>query len=295
MKIPVLNKDTRILCQGITSTIGAEHTELAIAFGANIVGGVSRDSKLTHFLDVPVFPTVRDAVRKTKPEVSVIFSSPFRVYADVEEAVKARIPVIICTTEKVPYHDTLKMKALAERYHVCLIGPSAPGIVTPDGFLVGTIPGHLFPEGHIGIVSRSSSLTYEVVQQLATAGCGVSKCFAIGSPRLICTPFVPLVDHLLADKNTKAILLIGMANGPFEEDVAQFLQKKRVKKPIFAYLPGSSIHAEPKASVLGDARLPIAERIARKQTALKKAGVTVITDLHKIGRQIVAGTKPKKG
>ncbi len=295
MKIPLLNKDTRILCQGITSTVGAEHTELAIAFGANIVAGVSRDSKLTHFLDIPVFPTVRDAVRKTKPEVSVIFSSPIRAYADVEEAIKARIPLVVCTTEKVPFHDTLKMKALADKYHVCLIGPSAPGIVTPDGFLAGTIPGHLFPDGHVGIVSRSSSLTYEVVQQLATAGCGVSKCFAVGSTKIICTSFVPLVEHLLADKNTKNILLIGKALGPFEEELALYLKKKRVKKPIFAYLPGSSIRAEPKTSVLGDVQLPIAELIARKQAVLEKAGVTVITDLHKIGRQIVAGTKQKKG
>ncbi len=293
MKLPRLNKDTRILCQGLTSTIGAEHTELAIAFGANIVAGVSRDSKLTHFLDIPVFQTVKDAVRKTKPDVSVIFSSPVRVLADVEEAAKARIPMIICTTEKVPYHDTLKMKALADKYHVCLIGPSAPGIVTPDGFLAGTMPGHLFPQGNIGIVSRSSSLTYEIGQQLATVGCGVSMCFAIGTPKLICTSFITPVNVLLADKNTKAILLIGMAGGPFEEELAAYLQHKRVKKPIFVYLPGSSIHIEPKSSVLGDTRLPIAENIARKQAVLAKAGVTVIDDLHKISRQVAAGLKKK--
>ena len=184
MMIQFPTKETPILCQGITSATGATHIERAIAYGSHIVSGISRDKSVTRFMDIPVYATVKEAVRKTKPKVSVVFSSPTRVYADTEEAIKAHIPLVICTTTHVPYHDVLRMRALAKKHHVYLIGPASPGIVVPEQVLAGNMPADLFPKGNIGIVSRSSSLTSESVQQLSGQKLGVSTCIGIGSGAL---------------------------------------------------------------------------------------------------------------
>lgn len=279
------NRNTAILCQGITSSTGAVHTERAIAYGSRIVSGVARDKGVTKFLDLPVFTTVKEAVRKTRPSVSVVFANPSRVYADVEEAVKAHIPMVICTTTHVPYHDILKMRELAQKNKVCLIGPSAPGIVVPEQVLAGNMPAHLFPKGNVGIISRSSSLTYESVQQLAAQQLGVSTCVGIGSGAILCTSFVPVIETMIADSKTKAILIIGKINSEFETELATFLKKKKTKKPVFIYLAGQPRQRRER-SVLGGAKQTSAEIAAYKKKVCAAAGMIVLNRFDTIGSQV---------
>lgn len=285
MRIEIPTKSTPILCQGITSSTGAAHIERALAYGSHIVSGISRDKSVTCFMNIPVFATVKEAVRKTKPAVSVIFSSPPRVFADTEEAVKARIPLIICTTTHVPYHDILRMRELAFKYHVYLIGPASPGIVVPEQVLVGNMPADLFPKGTIGIVSRSSSLTYETVQQLAANNLGVSTCIGIGSGTLLGTSFVPPVESLLSDAKTKALLIIGKTNSHFEMELAGFLKKKKLKKPVFVYLSGRSRKQVSVLPLLGHETETEDVALFRRKICAA-AGMTVIERFDKIGEQI---------
>ncbi len=283
MKLLFPTKNCSILCQGITSAAGAIHTEMSKAYGSQIVAGVSRDKGLTSFLGIPVFQTVKAAVRQTKPKMSVVFSTSQRAYADVEEAIKARIPIVVCTTEHVPFHDVLKMKALAEKYGVQLLGPSSQGIVAVDHYVAGTMPAHLIPKGHIGIVSRSSSLIYEAVQQLSSREMGISMCVALGAAPILGTSFVPVVESLLPDPKTKAILIIGKYNGLFEFELASYLKRKKPQKPILAYIPGRSIRPSHARCFLGADFLDPLQLIQKKETALKESGVLVIPTIDLIG------------
>ncbi len=277
------SQKTPILCQGITGTSGAAHTERAIAYGSHIVAGISREKNLTTFLDLPIFSTVKDAAQKTKPDISVVFSNPSRVYADTEEAVKARIPMIICTTTHVPYHDIIKMKELAQKYKVCLIGPASPGIVVPDEVLVGNMPAHLFPKGNIGIISRSSSLCYEFVQQLRDEKLGVSTCVGIGSGAVLCTSFVPILKTMLHDNQTKAILIIGKINSEFEMELASFVKKQKIRKPIFIYLAGKP-DKRIKQSVLGSNVQTSGEIAIYKKRICAEAGMIVLDRFDTVGQ-----------
>ncbi len=275
------NKKTPVLYQGITSTSATVHVEKALLYGTNIVAGVSKDKSVTMFQNIPVFQTVKEAVKKTKPSISVIFSSPQRVLQDFEEAAKAHIPVIICPVNHVPYQDVLKMKQLALKYKVQLIGPSAPGIVTVEECLAGTVPAHLFPKGNVGIVSRSSSLTYEAVQQLSKFNLGVSSCAAIGSAAIIGSSFIPFIDAFLKDAKTKAILIVGKINGEFEYELIQFLKKKKTRKKIAVYIPGKHLIQEQKTPVVG---VKIDEdALKHKEVLLEKAGVKIIYCATQIG------------
>ncbi len=278
-------KTTPILCQGITGSTGAGHTERAIAYGSHIVSGISRDKGVTHFLDLPVFTTVKEAVRKTKPAISVIFSNPSRAFSDTEEAIKARIPMIICTTTHIPYHDILKMRELAQKYKVCVLGPASSGIVVPDQVLAGNMPAHLFPKGNIGIISRSSSLTYESVQQLSAHNLGVSTCVGIGSGALLCTSFVPVIETMLADPKTKAVLIIGKINSCFEMELAAYLKRKRTKKPVFIYLAGRPKTRIEKA-ILGSDTQTSAEIATAKKKVCAASGMIVLNRFDTIGNQI---------
>ena len=278
------NKNTPVLYQGITSSSAAMHVEKALLYGTNVVAGVSKDKSVTTFQNIPVFQTVKDAVRKTKPQISVIFSSPQRVLQDFEEAAKSHIPVIICPVNHVPYQDVLKMKQLAVRYKVQLVGPSAPGIVTVDECLAGTVPAHLFPKGSVGIVSRSSSLTYEAVQQLSKFDLGVSSCAAIGSAAIIGSSFIPFVEAFLKDTKTNVILLIGKASGEFEYELIDYLRKKKSRKKIAIYIPGRHVVREEKTPVVG---VKVEENALQiKEKALEKAGIVIIHSATEIGLEV---------
>ncbi len=284
-------KETPILCQGITSEMGAVHTERAIAYGSRIVAGTSRDKRIRQFLDIPVYQTVKAAVRRHKPKISVIFSTPRRALADVEEAIKARIPLIVCTAEHVPLHDALKMKELAQKYQVTLIGPSSPGIVVVDQLLAGNAPAHLFPKGNVGIIGRSSSLVYEAVQQLRQAGLGVSTGICLGAAPLVGTSFKPFLEAFLKDRQTKAILVVGQIHGALECELAEAYRKSRRKKPLIVYIPGISLVSSSKIPLMGTKTLVPAEIIKEKQALLKKAKAILVSAPELMGQTVAEQLK----
>lgn len=284
MKFILPNAKTPILVQGITSSLGATHTEMSIVYGSNIVAGVAREKGLKTFLDVPVFQTVRDAVKKTKPAISIIFSSPARALAEVTEAAKAKIPLIVCTTEHIPLHDRLKMTEVADKYGVRLLGPSSPGLMTTNQCLAGTIPAHLFPKGNIGIVSRSSSLTYEAVQQLAVEQMGVAACVTLGTSTILGTSFIPVIQTFLSDPKIKAILIIGEFKGLEEFELAKWYKDQKHKKPLVVYIGGKSFVCSKKQPVVGAKILQPADQIKAKQIALESVGAKLVYSPEKIGK-----------
>ncbi|MBR5130630.1 MAG: succinate--CoA ligase subunit alpha [Alphaproteobacteria bacterium] len=291
MKFVLPTDKTPILVQGITGSLGATHAEMAIVYGSNIVAGVAKEKGLKTFLNVPVFQTVREAVRKTKPVVSMVFSTPARALADVTEAAKEKIPLIVCTTEHVPLHDRLMMIEVAEKYGVRLLGPSSPGVVSVDKCLAGTMPAHLFPKGTIGIVSRSSSLTYEAVQQLSALNIGVSSCVALGTSTVLGTSFIPVVQSLLSDAKVKSILIIGDVNGRFEFELASWYKNQKKRKPIVVYISGKSFPKSKKLPLVGSSELTPAEKIIQKQQALEQVGAKVVYSPELIGKTVAMTIK----
>ncbi len=288
-KLPT--QKTPILCQGIMTEMGSVHTERAIAYGSHIVAGTCRDSKIKTYQNIPVFTSVREAVRKTKPQVSVVFSTSARALADTEEAIRAKIPLVICTAEHVPVHDILKMIACAQKNKVVLIGPSSPGIVRVGECLAGSIPAHLFPKGKIAIIGRSSSLIYEAVQQLAQEELGVSTCVSLGAAQLVGTTFTPVLDALMADKQTQAILVIGQITGDLEAELAETYKHYRHKKPLFVYIPGETMPEMFHQPLLGADRIVPEKVIARKKALLEKVGMQWIDDVSRLGKIVAEGLK----
>ncbi len=284
-------KETRILCQGITSRSGAVHSELALAYGSNIVAGTSVDRNVRKFLGVPVFRTVAEAVSKVNPEVSVIFSTPTRALADVTEAIRAGIKMIICGTEKVPMHDALKMKTLAQRAGVCLLGPSSMGIGVVDQTVVGSVPVQLFKRGKIGIVGRSSSLLWEAAGQIANSGLGISCCISLGADHLVGTSFVPPVAALLEDEKTQGILIVGQVHGQLEQELAAFYKKVPNKKKLWVYIPGRSLERSERRPLLGMQTVRFADIIDAKRKLLEEAGALWIDSPDAFGETIKKGKK----
>ena len=291
-KLPT--KKTAILCQGITTEMGTVHVEQALAYGSHIVAGTSRDKSIKVYQGIPIFTSVKEAVRRTKPVISVVFSTPARALQDVEEAIKAKIPMVICTTEHIPLHDTLKMMALAQKNGVTLIGPSSPGIVRVGECLAGSIPAHLFPKGNIGLIGRSSSLIYEAVQQLSEVGLGVSACVSLGASRLVGTSFVPVMDAFLKDKNTAAILIIGQLAGDFEMELATFYHQVRRKKPMIVYIPGQTLLGSFHVPLLGTEMANPQKIIAEKRAAMEKVKGIWVSDASCLGKVVWDTLKQKK-
>ena len=286
------DKKTPVLFQGITSVMGRYQTELALAYGTNLVSGVSHE--MTGKLGpIPVYSTVAKAVRVTHPKVSVVFSTPEKALGDVLEAIKAKIPLIICTTEHVPMHDALKMKLAAEKAKITLLGPSSAGILHVGSCVMGTIPTSLFQSGNIAIMGRSSSLLFEAANQLASFGLGISKCISLGADHLIGTSFVPVLEALNMDKTTKAILVVGQVHGTLEQELASFYTKKHPKK-MFIYIPGKALVRSDKAPLLGMKSVLFSDVIEDKKKLLEKAKVNWIDSPDKIGKMIFDTLKGKK-
>lgn len=280
-KLP--NQNTPVLCQGITSSLGAVHTEMALVYGTNIVAGVAREKGLKTYLNIPVFQTVKEAVRKTKPQISVVFSTPARALTDVSEAIKEKIPLIICTTEHVPLHDALQMKEMAAKYDVSLLGPSSPGVVTVDKCLAGAMPAHLFPKGNVGIVTRSSSMAYEAARQLSQVGLGISACVSLGTAPITGTDFIAPVKAMLSDPRTKAILMIGDFNSQLEFEFANWYQKQKRQKPLAVYIGGKAYGKSKKTPLLGSENKLPAKSVQEKQEALSQVGAHLILSPDMLG------------